>query len=176
MVNYRRDKTAGGTYFFTLVLNDRKSNLLINYAPFLRRSFQRARRNNFFIINAIVILPEHLHMIMTLPPGTSNYSTRLRQIKTYYLRELLIAGEPIIKNYRNEYNLWQRRFWEHRIRGESDYSIHVNYIHFNPVKHGLVKEVIDWPYSSFHRYVDEGILPSNWGGRDKSTLSFGEWE
>ncbi|KTC96734.1 REP-associated tyrosine transposase [Legionella feeleii] len=173
MVNYRRDKTPGGTYFFTLALRDRKSNWLTSYIISLGYSFRRARENNPFLIKAIVVLPEHLHMIMELPGGDADYSTRLRQIKTYFLQEILSAGEPLLKNQRNEYNLWQRRFWEHRIRDESDFYAHVNYIHFNPVKHGLVKEVIDWPHSSFHRYVREGLLPKNWS-RELTGCDFGE--
>ncbi|WP_131775234.1 REP-associated tyrosine transposase, partial [Legionella cincinnatiensis] len=157
MVNYRRDKTRGGAYFFTLALKDRTSKVLTNNIASLRRSFRRARRNNFFIIKAIVVLPEHMHLLMELPEEDADYSTRLRQIKTYFLHELLSAGAPLLKNQKNEYNLWQRRFWEHRIRNESDFCAHVNYIHFNPVKHGWVKEVIDWPYSSFHKYVREGM-------------------
>ena len=102
-----------------------------------------------------------------------DYSTRLRQIKPYFLQEIVSAGEPLLKNQRDEYNLWQRRFWEHRIRDESDFCSHVNYIHFNPVKHGLVKEVIDWPHSSFHRYVREGLLPKNWS-REFTGCDFGE--
>ena len=164
MVNYRRDRTLGGTYFFTLVLNNRKSKLLTNHIKLLGNSLRRARTNNSFTLKAIVVLPEHLHMIMELPEDEGDYSTRLRQIKTYFLQGLLSSGEPLLKNHRVEYDLWQRRFWEHRIRNETDFEAHVNYIHFNPVKHGFVKQAIDWPYSSFHRYVREGILPASWGG------------
>ncbi|MBL7480341.1 REP-associated tyrosine transposase [Legionella bononiensis] len=164
MVNYRRDKTQGGTYFFTLTLKDRTSNLITYHIPELRHSFLQAQKNNPFIIHAVVVLPDHVHLIMELPEKDSDYSTRLRQIKTYFSQEIKSSGESILKNLRGEYNLWQRRFWEHRIRDESDFNSHVNYIHFNPVKHGLVKEVIEWPYSSFHRYVREGRLPRSWGG------------
>lgn len=120
-----------------------------------------------------MVLPDHLHMIIELPEQEADYSTRLRQIKTYFLQEIISSEEILIKNHRGEYNLWQRRFWEHRIRNELDFCAHVNYIHFNPVKHGLVKEVIDWPYSSFHRYVRESVLPRNWGG-ELSSGDFGE--
>ncbi|KTD45508.1 Transposase IS200 like protein [Legionella rubrilucens] len=164
MVNYRRDKTQGGTYFFTLTLKDRKSNVLTNYVSALRHSFRQAQKNNPFTIHAAVVLPDHLHLIMELPEKDTDYSTRLRQIKTYFLREIKSSEELLLKNHRGEYNVWQRRFWEHRIRDETDFYSHVNYIHFNPVKHGLVKEVFDWPYSSFHRYVREGRLPRDWGG------------
>ena len=129
MVNYRRDKTQGGTYFFTLALKDRSSNLLTKYIKSLGHSFRRARKNNPFATKAIVVLPEHLHVIWELPEGDEDYSTRWRQIKTYFLQEVLEFGEPLLKNRRNEYNLWQRRFWEHRIQDETDFFHHVNYIH-----------------------------------------------
>ncbi len=111
---------------------------------------------------------------MTLPDGDSNYSLRWRQIKTYFLKALVKEGECITKNQRNEYNLWQKRFWEHRIRDEQDLITHVDYIHYNPVKHGWVNQVQDWPYSSFHRYVDKGLLQKDWGGGISSLNSFGE--
>ena len=164
MVNYRRDKTQGGTYFFTLTLKDRTSNLITKHIAALRYSFRQTQKNNPFVIPAIVVLPDHLHLMMELPPMDDDYSTRLRQIKTYFLQEIKSSEESLFKNLRGEYNLWQRRFWEHRIRNESDFYSHVNYIHFNPVKHKLVKEIKEWPYSSFHRYVREGQLPINWGG------------
>ncbi|WP_415582904.1 REP-associated tyrosine transposase, partial [Legionella worsleiensis] len=94
-----------------------------------------------------------------------DYSTRVRQLKTYFSQEIKLLGIPLFKNARDEYNLWQRRFWEHRVRDESDLCHHIDYIHFNPVKHGLVQRVIDWPYSSFHNYVRQEILPKNWGGK-----------
>lgn len=150
-------------------------NLLTKNITKLGYSFRRAKKNNYFNIKAIVILPEHLHMIMELPEGDADYSTRLRQIKTYFLHQILSTGEPLSKNHRDEYNLWQRRFWEHFIRDEADLEAHVNYIHFNPVKHGLVKQVIDWPYSSFHRYIREGLLPINWGG-EMNSCYLGELE
>ncbi len=106
MVNYRRDKIPGGTYFFTLTLKDRKSTLLTQYIAYLRHSFQKAKKNHEFIVKAIVVLPEHLHLIMELPEGEEDYSTRLRQIKTYFVQDLLSAKVGLLKNKRNEYNLW----------------------------------------------------------------------
>ena len=164
MVQYRRDKTGGGTYFFTLVLKDRCSKLLTRYITLLRRCFRRAKKNNEFRIKALVILPDHLHMIMILPEVDSDYSTRIRQIKTYFVKELILIGEELIKNQRGEYPIWQRRFWEHRIRSDSDLQAHVDYIHFNPVKHRLAKQAVDWPYSSIHKYIADGMVPKNWGG------------
>ncbi len=100
-----------------------------------------------------------------LPEDDLVYSTRVRQLKTYYSQEIQLLGIPLLKNARDEYNLWQRRFWEHRVRDESDLSTHIDYIHFNPVKHGLVQKVIDRPYSSFQNYARQEMLPNNWGGK-----------
>ncbi len=174
MVNYRRDRLEGGTYFFTLALQNRQSQLLTKYINELRKSFHQAQKNNHFIVDAVVVLPEHLHAVMTLPDGDSNYSLRWRQIKTYFLKALVKEGECITKNQRNEYNLWQKRFWEHRVRDEQDLITHVDYIHYNPVKRGWVNQVQDWPYSSFHRYVGKGLLQKDWGGGISSLNSFGE--
>ncbi|QBR83522.1 transposase [Legionella israelensis] len=162
MVNYRRDRTKGGTYFFTLSLKNRDTDLLTRHIKLLGRSFRRAKKTNPFVTKAIVVLPEHLHAIWELPQNDDDYSTRWRQIKTYFLQEVLHWGEPLLRNQRNEYNLWQRRFWEHRIRNETDFFHHVNYIHYNPVKHQLVQNVSHWPYSSFHAYVNKGIIAKNW--------------
>ena len=164
MVNFRRDNTPGGTYFFTLTLKDRQSKIITKHITALGRSLRQARKNNPFTLHAMVALPDHLHMIMELPENDAKFSTRLRQIKTYFIQEIMATERSILRNARDEYNLWQRRFWEHQIRNDADFETHVNYIHYNPVKHGLVNNVIDWPYSSFHRYVREGILPQNWGG------------
>ena len=164
MVNYRRDLTPGGTYFFTLALMNRNSNYLTTHIQLLGRSFRHARKDNPFITEAIVVLPEHLHVIWRLPDGDCDYSTRWRQIKTYFTQELINAGVPLVRNSRRECNLWQRRFWEHCIRDERDLEQHVAYIHYNPVKHGLVATAIDWPFSSLHSYVKKGVLCKDWGG------------
>ena len=177
MVNYRRSQTRGGTYFFTVNLHDRSSNHLITHINHLRESFSIVQKQCPFEIVASVILPEHLHIIMTLPGDDNDYPARWKAIKSCFTCALIkdnIAG--LIKNKRGEYNLWQRRYWEHQIRDEIDLQHHVNYIHYNPVKHGHVKQVIDWPYSSFHRYVKAGLIESNWGsdGNTYDTSSYGE--
>jgi len=117
-----------------------------------------------FEIDAMVVLPEHLHCILTLPVGDSDFSTRWGLIKAYFSRQV-DRGERISKSRekRGERGIWQRRFWEHLIRDEIDYRQHVDYIHWNPVKHGWVQAVKDWPHSSFHRYVKMGVYPENWG-------------
>ena len=162
MVLYRRNRVAGGTYFFTVTLRDRRSNLLIRQVGLLREAFRLAREKWPYIIDAIVVLPDHLHTIWTLPDGDADYSKRWRAIKSSFIQQLRKLGIPLTTNHRGEYRLWQRRFWEHTIRDDNDFQRHVDYIHWNPVKHGLVECLADWPYSSFHKYQRLGLLPPNW--------------
>jgi putative transposase len=164
MVLYRRNRVAGGTYFFTVTLRDRRLSLLTDWIDELRESVRYTLRKNPFHIDAWVVLPEHLHTVWTLPPGDDNYSDRWKLIKGKFSRALVKAGLPIAKNPRGEYELWQSRFWEHTIRDEADFARHIDYIHYNPVKHRLVEWAGDWPYSTFHRYVEAGIYPLDWGG------------
>ncbi|EDR35318.1 transposase and inactivated derivatives, partial [Coxiella burnetii Q321] len=163
MVHYRRNYLQGATYFFTVNLHDRRSRLLIEQINLLRRSLKLVQQKYPFQINATVILPEHLHAIWTLPESDNDYSSRWRRIKSHFTRGLLNQGCYLRKNSRHEYDIWQRRFWEHTIRNEQDFENHVNYIHYNPVKHALVRRVLDWPYSSFHVYVKRGLTPADWG-------------
>lgn len=164
MVQYRRSQTPGGTYFFTVNLRDRSSRHLVTHINHLRQAFHDVRQQRLFEIVAAVVLPEHLHMIMGLPVEDCDYPGRWRAIKSQFTRALVKDGVDVIRNSKGEYNLWQRRYWEHQIRDENDLQRHVDYIHFNPVKHGHVKRTVDWPHSSFHRYVRSGILDANWGG------------
>ena len=131
-------------------------------------SFELARHvraTRPFELDAAVILPDHLHCVIELPIGVTDFSLRWRLIKSHFSKslpktELLSAT----RMRRGERGIWQRRFWEHRIRDEEDFRRHMDYIHFNPVKHGLVACVQEWPYSTFHRCVQSGIYPGNWGG------------
>ncbi|HEY6256059.1 MAG TPA: transposase [Xanthobacteraceae bacterium] len=175
MVRYRRNFVPGGTFFFTVTLADRTSSLLIDKVALLRQAFHVARSERPFKIDAIVILPEHLHAIMTLPEADPDFSGRWRRIKSVFTRQAVARGAPAKRSSRGEYSLWQRRFWEHTIRDDRDFERHVAYIHYNPVKHGLVKQVSDWPHSSFHRYVQNGIVPEDWAGTAESkSTAFGE--
>ncbi len=171
MVRYRRNIVAGGTYFFTVTLVDRRSSTFVEHIDALRAAFRAARRERRFMIDAIVILPDHLHAIFTLPAGDADFSGRWRRIKGHFSTRMIRAGVAVKRHPNGELALWQRRFWEHTIRTDDDFARHVDYIHFNPVKHGLVSRVLDWPYSSFHRYVRQGLLPKDWGGemRDDGT-------
>jgi putative transposase len=174
MVRYRRNFVPGGTFFFTVTLNDRRSSALVDHADELRSAFRVARAERPFTVDAIVILPDHLHVIMTLPEDDSDFSGRWRRIKSVFTHRLAASGVPIARNDRGEFALWQRRFWEHTIRDDADFERCADYIHFNPVKHGLVASPIDWPYSSLHRYVRVGILPADWGRVGEITGNFGE--
>jgi putative transposase len=175
MVRYRRNFVPGGTYFFTVTLSDRRSTALVDHVSELRDAFRVARRERPFAIEAIVILPDHLHAIFTLPPDDADFSGRWRRIKGHFSSALIDAGIELKRNANGDLALWQKRFWEHTIRNENDLARHVDYIHFNPVKHGLVSRVCDWPHSSFHRYVREKMLPQDWAGDAReSGVDFGE--
>lgn len=175
MVFYRRNRVPGGTYFFTVGLADRRKDWLVKHVDLLRGAFRRAKRDRPFLIEAIAILPEHLHCIWTLPETDADYSHRWRLIKASFSRTLILTNPSIHKNSKGEYNVWQRRFWEHTIRDDEDLETHINYIHYNPVKHGFVTRVSDWPYSSFHRFVKLGWVSKDWASDEcVSSESFGE--
>ncbi len=177
MVNYRRNFVSGGTFFFTVTLANRSSKVLVDHVDLLRNALRVARQERPFVIDAVVILPDHLHAIFTLPPGDSDFSGRWRRIKGHFSSALIDVSTQLKRKPNGGLALWQRRFWEHTIRDEGDFARHVDYIHFNPVKHALVRRVRDWPYSSFHRYVRDGILPDDWAGdAGQSGGSFGERE
>jgi len=176
MSRYRRAKVKGGTFFFTLTLADRSSDLLIRHIDRLRNAYRRVQQHRPFETVAICILPDHLHAIWSLPADDDDYATRWNLIKANFSRGLPAASSlSPSKATRREKGLWQRRYWEHLIRDDDDLTRHIDYIHFNPVKHGLVPRVVDWPHSSFHKHVANGLLSADWGGdmRDVSG-SFGE--
>ncbi|WP_392537953.1 transposase [Legionella sp. 227] len=172
---YRRVFRPGSTYFFTLNLKDRASNLLVQNIHVLRKTMSQIKKRYPFEINGIVILPEHLHMMISLPKGDSDYPLRIRLIKSNFSRQLP-CNESIrfARQRKKERGIWQRRYWEHCIRDEKDYERHLNYIHYNPVKHGYVKKASDWHYSSIHRYIDAEILCKEWGGCSDKDRGFGE--
>ncbi|HDL5699063.1 TPA: transposase [Mannheimia haemolytica] len=162
-MQYRRLYKPNSTYFFTLNLADRKSDLLIKYINELRMAIKIVKNRYPFEIDAIVVLPDHLHMLCTFGEDC-DYSKRIRLIKTQFSMSIPKSEEvSISRQNKGEWGIWQRRFWEHCIRDEKDLEHHINYIHINPLKHGLVEKVSDWKYSSFHRYVNMGILPNDWG-------------
>jgi putative transposase len=173
MPDYRRAWRMGGTYFFTVNLLERhKNDLLIRHIDLLRRVVADVRERHPFIIHAWVVLPEHLHCVIELPDNDDDFSTRWRLIKIGFSKGIP-QTERIsnVRKRRGERGIWQRRFWEHLIRDERDFAVHVDYVHINPVKHGLVNRVQDWPYSTFHRYVQRGDLPLDWAGGGENLIT-----
>jgi putative transposase len=176
MTGYRRNFIPGGCFFFTVNLADRRLLLLTEHVDALRSAFRETRQRHPFTFNAAVVLPDHLHAVWTLPDGDRDFATRWRLIKSTFSRNLA-GGEPVSASRaaKSERGIWQRRYWEHTIRNEDDFARHIDYVHINPVKHGLVTRVRDWPHSSFHRMVKLGIYAEDWAG-DAATMSgdFGE--
>jgi putative transposase len=165
MPNYRRNRVPGGTYFFTVTLLDRESALLATEIEALRAAVRQVKASAPFHIDAWVVLPDHMHAIWTLPAGDSDFSSRWKAIKTRFSKQMPPAERRSpARVVRGERGIWQRRFWEHTIRDDRDYAIHMDYTHFNPVKHGLVASVADWPFSSFRSCVARGIYPETWLG------------
>ena len=165
MTEYRRNFVQGGSYFFTVALANRSQRLLMEHIDALRDAFRRVKTEFPFDLDAVVILPEHLHCIWTLPDGDAGYPDRWRRIKAAFSRHLPDDhSRSTSKIAKGERGIWQRRYWEHTLRDEEDWRRHMDYIHYNPVKHRHVKQVSDWPHSTFHRYVEIGIYPKNWGG------------
>ena len=163
MTNYRRARAEGSTWFFTVTLASRQSGLLASNGALLRDCFRKVRQRHPFTIDAAVILPDHLHCIWTLPENDADYSTRWYLIKSAFSREVA-NGEfrSRSRTLRGERGIWQRRFWEHLIRDEDDLRNHIDYIHSNPVKHGHAGRATDWPQSSIHKFVRQGLCDSDW--------------
>jgi putative transposase len=172
MPNYIRAKAGGATFFFTLTLQDRSSRMLIDHVVELRECVKQAQARHPFHIDAMVVLPEHLHALWTLPPADADFSTRWMLVKQAFTRRVGDTSRP--RATKGERNLWQKRFWEHQIRDDDDFARHVEYIHFNPVKHGWVLRAGDWPYSSLHRFVREGKVCADWGISAAIQGQFGE--
>jgi putative transposase len=168
MPNYLRVWRPGGTYFFTHVLRTRQGNdLLVRHITELREAVRITKRKYPFGILGWVVLPDHMHCVIQLPAGDTDFAQRWRLIKMLFSRNIPAAEVPnplLIK--RRERGVWQRRYWEHCIRNDEDLRRHLDYIHINPLKHGLVERVDDWPYSTFHRAAQQGFYPANWAGGD----------
>lgn len=181
MPEYRRANTKGGTYFFTVNTHHRQKLLTDeDVRNALRAGIENTRKTLPFQLIAWVLLPDHMHCIWTLPEGDADFATRWGMIKRHVSqccahRLHQEAGLNDSRRKRNELSLWQRRYWEHQIRNENDLARHVDYIHWNPLKHGLVDKVSDWPYSTFHRYVDEGVYPKNWCGDSSAVWNEAEF-
>ena len=174
---YRRWREGGGAYFFTVVTFDRRPLFGAATArQFLRDALLATRTDHPFDILAFVLLPEHLHCLWQLPVGDSDFSTRLRLIKARFSRSMLASGQEeahrnLSRRKRNERAFWQRRFWEHLIRDETDLKQHLDYIHYNPIKHAHVATAGDWPHSTFHKYLSLGEYDSpEWGRTEPENL------
>lgn len=175
MPNYRRNRIPGGTYFFTVNLLERKSRLLVEHIEELRTAVRITKQQHAFHIDAWVVLPDHLHCIWTLPIGDDDFSKRWRAVKKAFSKSLpKTEYRSKARLKRNERGIWQRRFWEHTIWNDADYAAHMDYIHYNPVKHGWVQTVKEWPYSSFHHLVKKDIYPIDWAALNNETLKVGE--
>jgi len=177
MSRYRRASKQGTTYFFTVVTY-RRQPVLCNDAvrTALRNAIEAVRITRPFTIDAWVLMPDHLHCIWTLPEGDSDFSTRWMMIKrmvSIATRDTTFRADWVnsSKHKHRESTLWQRRFWEHAIRDDEDFGRHVDYIHWNPVKHGLVANAADWPYSTFHRFLNDGIYTRDWGTAESSIVN-----
>lgn len=179
MQRYRRSNTTGARFFFTVVTYRRQR--FLTDAPMrlaLRGAIRQVQARWSFSIDAWVLLPDHLHCIWTLPSQDAEFGRRWGCIKR--LVTCAMAADYARPEWRNdsriarrESTIWQRRFWEHQIRDDADYAAHMNYLHFNPVKHGLVTSVADWPHSTFHRLVRAGVYTPDWAGVDESLSDYG---
>ncbi len=158
MPNYRRIRVPGGIYFFTVNLLDRRKSLLIDHIDALRNAFRETQAARPFKIHTLAVMPEHLHCLWQLPEGDSNNASRWSQIKSGFCRQLPIDElRSITRLKQRERGIWQKRFWEHWITDEKDFYNHVDYIHYNPVKHGYVERAQDWPHSSYRHYIGRAV-------------------
>lgn len=177
MTDYRRVFVPSGCYFFTLVTQNRHPWLATaEQVARLREGFRRVRSAHPFEIDAVVILPNHLHTVWRLPEGDADYPLRWRKIKQYFSIGMEPGADRSSLSRRREKGIWQRRYWEHTVRDALDWQRHVDYVHFNPVKHGYVARPGDWPYSSFSRAVRAGWYAPEWGERLPESLDEGEAE
>jgi len=182
MPEYRRTRIEGGTYFFTVVTYNR---LPIFENELARNILHAAWENTLlrfpFETMAVCLLPDHIHCIWRLPEGDADYSIRWKEIKGLftkgYLREIG-AGEErnTSRLLRGEAGIWQQRFWEHTIEDDDDFETHLDYIHYNPVKHGYVEKPANWQWSSFQRYVTAGVYDADWMGGEEGRLQKLCWE
>jgi len=176
-MQYRRINAPGGTFFFTLVTYQRKPIFDEEHAiNLLRNAFRSVLLKHPFTIEAAVVLPDHLHMIWRLPENDSDYPTRWRLIKSHFTRHR-VEGKNIpttaSRQSKGERAVWQRRYWEHLIRDDRDWQQHVEYVHYNPVKHGSGHAPVEWKYSSFHIFIKQGLYPPDWGSGEMMMIDLG---
>jgi putative transposase len=178
-MRYRRVLIPGASYFFTLVTYQRSPIFSdITAVGLFRRSVRKVQAAHPFSLDAEVILPDHVHLLCSLPESDSDYPMRLRLIKADFTRSILRQQRPSAERSdsrarQGEQGVWQRRYWEHTIRDQNDFQAHLDYIHINPVKHGLAKAARDWPHSTFHEWVERGAYAVTWGSDEMPVLP--EW-
>ena len=176
MSRYRRVRLDGGVFFFTVVTYQRQPILNTELGVVcLRRAWRETSATMPFEVEAVCVLPEHLHTVWSLPDGDDDYSARWRKLKGIFSREYREGGgchpeATPSQRRKREVGVWQRRYWEHRIRDENDFRRHVDYTHFNPVKHGYVSKVADWRLSSFHDHVKRGWIDVDWGTTEPENI------
>lgn len=180
MTNYRRNRKDGGIYFFTIAIANRNLDLLVRHIDLFKTALYHEKHRLPFTLLWLVVLPDHLHAIWRLPMEDTDYSNRWRRIKASFSRALpkteSVSESRISKGERG---IWQRRFWEHTIRDDEDLHRHLDYFHYYPVKHGLVNNVVDWPHSTFHGYVERGVYTADWGRgghQDMGNIVYGEFD
>jgi putative transposase len=173
-MDYRRAWHKGGTYFFTVNCLERKDNdCLVRNFGLLRSAIGKVKQSHPFHIHAWVVLPDHMHCVIELPECDADFAIRWMLIKMLFSKGIPNSERRSdTRIERRERGIWQRRYWEHLIKDERDYQAHVDYVHINPVKHGLVKVVKDWQYSTFHKLVERGIYAQDWGGGMEGSLSY----
>ena len=171
---YRRVRVPGASYFFTVNLASRGGAALSDHIGALRLAYARTAAEHPVFCDAMVVLPDHIHAVWTLPPEDVDYSIRWRKIKARFTRFSRLSGATSLsKEFKRERGVWQRRFWEHTIRDDEDYASHIRYCWGNPVKHGLVTRAVDWPFSSIHRDIRAGRVDAEWAG-EAAGGGFGE--
>jgi putative transposase len=172
MPNFRRNYVRGGTYFFTCVTFQRQPILTSDLGrECLREAIRMVQGDHPFEIVAVVLLPDHFHTIWTLPTGDDRYPLRWMRIKEEFTKRWLASGGAELtqsgsRTQHRHRGIWQKRYWEHTIRDENDLKRCADYCHWNPRKHGIVRQISEWPWSSFHRFVLAGEYDLNWGGID----------
>ena len=180
MSDYLRWTQAGGTYFFTVkTCNQRPLFNDSHLREFLHQAIEDTRNQKPFEVLALVLLSDHLHCIWKMPDSDDDFSTRWSMIKRKFTQRYMTSGRKVSRISESQQRegrrgVWQRRFWEHAIRDDRDYAAHIDYVHFTPVKHGLVNHVADWPYSTFHRFVENGVFGSDWAGGSEMDMNVGE--
>ncbi len=177
MSNYRRAHIPGGTFFFTIKTENNAPIFAEQHNVILLGQIIRETKERWpFEVNAMVLLPDHLHAIWSLPPGDDDYPARWGWFKKEFTKRYLSQGgneqhtSPSRKRYRRR-GVWQRRYWEHTIEDEEDFEAHFDYVHWNPVKHKYVSCPRDWPHSSFHRWVVAGVYDIHWGCGQRVPMS-----